>query len=433
MSAPRVFISHSRHPDTTVNAQAAVFALEALLGEEGCEPVMMDMAPGQDWMEAITEELGRADGMILIISKDALRSPWVQNELAMAELRHRSSGFPLIPVKLPDVTFEAMEGSGLRSLRKFQMLEWPADPDIESVRRAIRPELQYMRAQLSAAEEAARQLTPGEMLRQAKKLADEAQQLVDVAVAAERGKGTSWETIGEVLDGVSKSAAQKRFGGKIAAMLGDPGHLHSEAFGRMRKRLEQGWANVARTMMDHDTITNLSAATTAVTGTGSRLSANSGPVVLGDPRIGPTGIYRWSGRCRDCGSTDPESHHPVCPAGLDQWDDQKAGDPSPQPHPPSLEDRVSTLERAVERLLQMTSMAAEEDFAISEEARTIARPLRAETSENPAQAGDEPVVYRRLNSEGVTRKSYTYAGLKIDLPRPDSPSGEVREVPRRNS
>ncbi|KQW11428.1 hypothetical protein ASD08_35755 [Streptomyces sp. Root369] len=56
---------------------------------------------------------------------------------------------------------------------------------------------------------------PGELLREAKELLDEAQRLQDLAVAAERARGTSWETIGEILDGVTKSAAQKRYGQRV--------------------------------------------------------------------------------------------------------------------------------------------------------------------------------------------------------------------------
>ncbi|MFF3654882.1 hypothetical protein [Streptomyces olivochromogenes] len=62
----------------------------------------------------------------------------------------------------------------------------------------------------------AAQRPPGELLTQAAQLAVQAQLVVEKAVIAERMKGTSWEVIGEVLGGVSKSAAQKRWGAVVA-------------------------------------------------------------------------------------------------------------------------------------------------------------------------------------------------------------------------
>lgn len=62
----------------------------------------------------------------------------------------------------------------------------------------------------------AAQRPPGELLSQAAQLAEQAQLVVEKAVITERAKGTSWEVIGEILGGVSKSAAQKRWGTAVA-------------------------------------------------------------------------------------------------------------------------------------------------------------------------------------------------------------------------
>ncbi|MFH8241398.1 hypothetical protein [Streptomyces sp. NPDC018321] len=59
------------------------------------------------------------------------------------------------------------------------------------------------------------EVTPGHLLRQAKRLLDQAEKLVEQAVIAERAKGSSWDTIGAVLGGVSKSAVQKRYGTRV--------------------------------------------------------------------------------------------------------------------------------------------------------------------------------------------------------------------------
>jgi hypothetical protein len=91
--------------------------------------------------------------MLLIVSSHALKSEHVQNELAMAELRNRHDGFPVILLMLPEVTLDALEKSGLGSLspNRRQTVEWPGEDDIESVRRDIRPQLDLMSAELSGA------------------------------------------------------------------------------------------------------------------------------------------------------------------------------------------------------------------------------------------------------------------------------------------
>ncbi|MFF4314576.1 toll/interleukin-1 receptor domain-containing protein [Streptomyces sp. NPDC001507] len=156
MPGPHVFLSRSEPPGCPCNCWPARRAMEELLYQEGCEPIIVDresLVPGQDWMEAISDGMGRAHGMLLIVSSHALRSEHVQNELAMAELRNRHDGFPVILLMLPEVTLEALEKSGLGSLspNRRQTVEWRGKDDIESVRRDIRPQLDLMRAELTGA------------------------------------------------------------------------------------------------------------------------------------------------------------------------------------------------------------------------------------------------------------------------------------------
>ncbi|MEU3334241.1 toll/interleukin-1 receptor domain-containing protein [Streptomyces sp. NPDC002144] len=156
MPAPHVFLSRSEPLDCTCSCWPARRAMEELLYQEGCEPIVVDresLVPGQDWMEAISDGMGSAHGMLLIVSSHALRSEHVQNELAMAELRNRHDGFPVILLMLPEVTLEALEKSGLGSLNpnRRQLVEWPGGDDLASVRRVIRPQLELMRAELSGA------------------------------------------------------------------------------------------------------------------------------------------------------------------------------------------------------------------------------------------------------------------------------------------
>ncbi|AEN10766.1 MULTISPECIES: hypothetical protein [unclassified Streptomyces] len=61
------------------------------------------------------------------------------------------------------------------------------------------------------AERARTASAPGELVRQAKRLVEKADELLEQAVIAERERGTSWERIGQALGGQSKSAAHKRY------------------------------------------------------------------------------------------------------------------------------------------------------------------------------------------------------------------------------
>lgn len=156
MPGPHVFLSRSEPLGCTCNCWPARRAMEELLHQEGCEPVVVDresLVPGQDWMEAISDGMGSAHGMLLIVSSHALKSEHVQNELAMAELRNRHDGFPVILLMLPEVTLEALEKSGLGSLspNRRQTVQWSGKDDIEAVRRDIGPQLDLMHAELSGA------------------------------------------------------------------------------------------------------------------------------------------------------------------------------------------------------------------------------------------------------------------------------------------
>ncbi|EGG47403.1 MULTISPECIES: toll/interleukin-1 receptor domain-containing protein [Streptomyces] len=154
MPGPHVFLSRSEPLDCPCNCWPARRAMEELLRAEGCAPVVVDresLVPGQEWMEAISDGMGSAHGMLLIVSVHALRSEHVQNELAMAELRNRTDGFPVILLMLPEVDLEALERSGLNSLNptRRQTVEWPERGDLEAVRRDIAPQLELMRAGLN--------------------------------------------------------------------------------------------------------------------------------------------------------------------------------------------------------------------------------------------------------------------------------------------
>jgi hypothetical protein len=153
-SRPLVFLSRSERPGCACTCLPARRLVAQVLKDAGCEPVVVDkesLIPGQDWMEAISDGMGRAHGMVLLASVHAVDSPHVQNELAMAELRNRHDGFPIILVLLPEVDREALERSGLGSLSptRRQNIDWPRHGAAEELVREMAPRLELMRAELT--------------------------------------------------------------------------------------------------------------------------------------------------------------------------------------------------------------------------------------------------------------------------------------------
>ncbi|MGW6925149.1 hypothetical protein ACWGA9_28415 [Streptomyces sp. NPDC054950] len=121
-------------------------------------------------------------------------------------------------------------------------------------------------------------LTPGQLLRQAKRLADEAARLLEQAVVAERIRGTSWETIGEVLGGVTKSAVHKRYGTFVHDWIErtvefedhpDGTYTQLPLWDDAYKELWAEWKRAAEIVAAQDLIAELSNATTAASGEGS--------------------------------------------------------------------------------------------------------------------------------------------------------------------
>ncbi|WP_377268548.1 toll/interleukin-1 receptor domain-containing protein [Peterkaempfera sp. SMS 1(5)a] len=156
MSRPRIFLSRSEPEDCDCSCWPARRAMVGLLEAEGCEPVVVDkqtLVAGQEWMQAITDGMASAHGLLLILSAHALASPHVQNELAMAELRHRSGDFPIMIVTLPEVSRDELENGRLGSLSptRRQLVAWNTGTDEEEVRRELGPQLELLRAGMNGA------------------------------------------------------------------------------------------------------------------------------------------------------------------------------------------------------------------------------------------------------------------------------------------
>ncbi|MGW6275450.1 hypothetical protein [Streptomyces sp. NPDC055060] len=133
------------------------------------------------------------------------------------------------------------------------------------------------------AENARATTAPGQLVAQARRLAEKAQELVDQAVIAERHRDTSWEEIGAALGGLSKSAAHKRYG-KLVSEWGEqvdgvdvvdedegPQDLNS-LFSIAYALVEQTWQEADSIVRAQDLLAELNNATLAVSGSHGTVS-----------------------------------------------------------------------------------------------------------------------------------------------------------------
>ncbi|MFD0208929.1 hypothetical protein ACFVH9_07315 [Streptomyces hirsutus] len=134
-------------------------------------------------------------------------------------------------------------------------------------------------ANMEADARSALEVAPGHLLRQAKRLLEQAEKLVEQAVVAERIKGTSWDVIGDVLGGVTKSAAQKRYGTRVErwkvnqpdlqSALGNSGLPRSVIeLGLAYGGLKEGWKAAGEIVVAQGLLAELTNATTALSGGG---------------------------------------------------------------------------------------------------------------------------------------------------------------------
>ncbi|MGY1437053.1 hypothetical protein [Streptomyces reniochalinae] len=137
------------------------------------------------------------------------------------------------------------------------------------------------------AHEALQAIGPGQLVVQARRLMEKAEELLEQAVIAERQRDTSWEQVGEALGGLSKSAAHKRYG---AAVNDWASHYDGtstedevsgqEVFGRNSsfvvayRLVERTWEEAEEIVDDQELLADLREATTAASGAGSPWSGS---------------------------------------------------------------------------------------------------------------------------------------------------------------
>jgi len=124
----RIFISHSAKDEAARSVRDAV-AAALKTAPDGRYAVLMDkvaLEPGDTWRARINLWLGSCDAAVLILSPDALTSPYVGYEVSV--LGYRKSGDPsflIIPV-LVGVTMDEVKAA---RLAPAQVGEWQKAPD----------------------------------------------------------------------------------------------------------------------------------------------------------------------------------------------------------------------------------------------------------------------------------------------------------------
>lgn len=136
-----VFISHST-PDPASTGdqelrdhrrwmQALRDAVRATLKARGVEPWLdkRQLGAGDDWRDGIHEGLARANGAVLLISKDALNSKWVTKEVTILTwLRAIQVPVTIIPVFIGVSTSDVQAKWGPLLLTEIQAMRVDLDP-----------------------------------------------------------------------------------------------------------------------------------------------------------------------------------------------------------------------------------------------------------------------------------------------------------------
>ena len=99
----KIFISHA-HTDEPLARRIA-----EILEEDGLEvwDATREVLPGDNWAALVSQALQESQGMVVLLTPDAMRSRWVRSEIeyALGEARFRGRLIPVVvgsPEKLRD-------------------------------------------------------------------------------------------------------------------------------------------------------------------------------------------------------------------------------------------------------------------------------------------------------------------------------------------
>jgi hypothetical protein len=148
-----VFVSHSSHaPDALDRLEVLVKGLRG--GKNGFE-VLFDkeqITEGARWREAINAMLAECDAAVILVTPDALQSPWVLKEATILRWRYdRDPKFPLFPVVSANVDRAELKKNRLWDPVDLPAIQFVASDDPAGTAASVRKRLAPLATQLRPA------------------------------------------------------------------------------------------------------------------------------------------------------------------------------------------------------------------------------------------------------------------------------------------
>jgi hypothetical protein len=149
----RVFVSHSSHaPDALDRLEVLARGLRA--GKSGVE-VLFDkeqISDGARWREVIHAMLAECDAAIILITPDAMQSPWVLKEATILRWRYdRDPKFPLLPVMSASVDMAELKKNRLWDPIDLPEIQFVASDSAAKIAALVKKKLAPLAAQLQPA------------------------------------------------------------------------------------------------------------------------------------------------------------------------------------------------------------------------------------------------------------------------------------------
>jgi hypothetical protein len=149
----RVFVSHSSHA-TNALARLEVLVKGLRAGRNGVE-VLFDkeqITEGTRWREVIHAMLAECDAAIILVTPDALKSPWVLKESTILRWRFdRDPEFPLLPVVSAKVSRAELEKNRLWDPIDLPAIQYLAGDGPSAIAASVKKRLAPQAARLRPA------------------------------------------------------------------------------------------------------------------------------------------------------------------------------------------------------------------------------------------------------------------------------------------
>jgi hypothetical protein len=135
----KVFVSHSSRDDDSFGGEMLSAVRTGLAGHQ----VFVDideLQPGDEWRAVLYHWLAECQGAVVLLSRNALASPWVRREVNVL-LWRRALGYPLfiVPAILDDLSAADLKDAGFEDLVELQVARFrPGEPALDPAELAAR-------------------------------------------------------------------------------------------------------------------------------------------------------------------------------------------------------------------------------------------------------------------------------------------------------